>query len=105
MTAILTATKPAATDDRGTGRIYYRLHLTCQEEFSDRCPNTGLYDSWLEWVHDEATIEVPDLGPYGAYNAAIDAIAAVRFPGWHVAEATRTLTPPMTLAEYDAIPF
>jgi hypothetical protein len=69
------------------GSLHYRLHLVRLEEFELFDQTAGLWDHWTEWQHESAVVQIPDLGPFGPVNAAINELAERLFPGWDVVES------------------
>ena len=68
-------------------QIYYKVHLVRQEEFEFFDQTAGVWDCWTEWQHESAVVQIPDTGPFGPINSAINEMAEQLFPGWDVVES------------------
>jgi len=84
-----------AKEDRGSGR-WYCIQLARLEEFTE-WTHEGGQDYWTDWVHEEATVELPSGQTPSAY-------AAQHFPEWSMTNAFPTFKP-VPLPEGIYVPF
>jgi hypothetical protein len=79
---------PHHKEIRHMGILHYRLHLVRLEEFELFDSAAGVWDCWTQWQHESAIVQIPDPGPFGPVNSAINEMAELIFPGWDVVESS-----------------